>query len=1604
MFILLKIFLICSLCIYSKAEISDLRACADPYCKELISFGRTTQGYNRKEKGVLSFKIDETVQIYSKEAGSNKDLWGAEISGRVGYIPKKFVKEEKVLIKSNKLTYLVPTRNKSSNAPEGPKSDKTNQKNNVPTNSNNNGNNASSVNANVDSINENLFSDEVPLSMEDAEFAALKALASKGEEETPDPSLKEESEDKEIENIAMKEGTQSPFNSKESLQNPNDNPEISQDSVDNKIELHEPITNNDESSVSANKDFQAPINKEKSEVPSYDIEKPRVSVDDKEGSPDPGNKEKFQVPTNNVEESQLPINNNKGLQDSVNREELQVPINKEGSQIPTYNVEGSQDPVDKEEFQVTTNKEAPRVPIDNVERSQVPINNKDGFQDTVDNKDEFQIIDTRPPSEGKAENEVEKLTPSEDKKKLLLKVANKDSKNEEEMGNNEGNGNEGEDNGSEYIDDWPYENNVEAPVDSSSSQPVAEVLPEPPLEKKEFVNEFEEERSPSTESSGFVPPSSATDLKLSKLTEGIAESVTRDKSLPNSQILEPTPSQIVVDGTTIVLDESVSEQPSADSEFEDTHSNLQSSSNKQVNPSIKNTTPTPRLPDGTLVTAPPLFLQNMKIVSESMPQMDSDASTPQVSEKDKVVSQESSVSEENFQNANDLTHEFSTLKPETVLEQKINDEADIQIQNQIKSTEIPDEKYSSTNEGDQVVSSKILENTSNEFSNSDDPISIENDDESRKQIVEDENLNSVEGEAVLSSKHDNIDTEKEDNDYSKGILSSISNILGYQTTESSIESNEEESYGIQQEYLKETNSESGSEEFRETFSDNTSDTSDLTMNRIPFVDPFSKPEVVHKEVSDNQNSVEENPDYISPSDKSEDVDFSSSIKKKLLHVSEAVHKWIIEGFKLSEGMALAIEGELADPHLSKGTVTFLLVVAGTIIVLYLSHMIIVKMSRESPILESLNKLDRNHRVLVEENKTLKRQLTESNGQIKSGVVKDPVAIQNLKQQFEGTKKKLMEEAEELRERNQQLEVDLEASTANEVELHRMLDELLANQKETTNFEDSVNSLQLMLENQREIVDNLTSDLALKTRLNEELRIELKDSKSKLSKLEYQIEQLTLSLEELSRLKQELTKKLASEEENSLSLREMNSTLRQEADKVSKESETRYQETQKLLKDIRKLKQVLHSKEAECRISKECVKKLQIFSDSGGNDVLNKLSEVFKIIEVKTQLESIQSERASIQAELEERENIVSSQSETLKRIELENTSLKSSSERLQKERDEATSKLEILSQYYEEKETQLKKALESQDHLLQSAEGSANLVSNRIQTYELELASCRSQIESLKNELEEQKQSYKIQLSNEEKKLHETWLSARAAERRQEELRQENTQLRQSLTQLQRDTDNKIMFNKPPPKRVDANGSISSPIPVENDINIPPHPHPPPLDMDGTMPPLPPPPMMFHPPPGLPPLPPRMFGPPLPPPPHHHHHPLPDRRLPPAGRIASPPGYDRRSYSPESDRSRYSDHRYSPSAFSPNNQRGLSPDRRSDHMRRNIRRETRRSPSLERHSPRERWFNQSPTGGHPKNHRTPPMDYYDSPSTQERRRGNPIKGKKTSTPIGPNDR
>ncbi|XP_056640790.1 transport and Golgi organization protein 1 isoform X2 [Diorhabda sublineata] len=83
--------------------ISDKRLCVNEDCTEPISLGKTLLRYNSPEHSILSFKVNEIVKIFSKEAGSRLDLWGVEINGNRGYIPKNMVREYKVLAKPNKI-------------------------------------------------------------------------------------------------------------------------------------------------------------------------------------------------------------------------------------------------------------------------------------------------------------------------------------------------------------------------------------------------------------------------------------------------------------------------------------------------------------------------------------------------------------------------------------------------------------------------------------------------------------------------------------------------------------------------------------------------------------------------------------------------------------------------------------------------------------------------------------------------------------------------------------------------------------------------------------------------------------------------------------------------------------------------------------------------------------------------------------------------------------------------------------------------------------------------------------------------------------------------------------------------------------------------------------------------------------------------------------------------------------------------------------------------------------------------------------------------------------------------------------------------------------
>ncbi|XP_068230480.1 fap1 adhesin-like isoform X2 [Palaemon carinicauda] len=772
---------------------------------------------------------------------------------------------------------------------------------------------------------------------------------------------------------------------------------------------------------------------------------------------------------------------------------------------------------------------------------------------------------------------------------------------------------------------------------------------------------------------------------------------------------------------------------------------------------------------------------------------------------------------------------------------------------------------------------------------------------------------------------------------------------------------------------------------------------------------------------------------------------------------------------LPEGLAFGFEAEIAEPHVSNGMLVFLLIVSGTVVTIYFVHLLMLKLSREGPLLEALNRIDHENRVKAEENESLHEELIKARAEldnVSSRVTTSSEDVDEITSQLEMVKNEYANEKIQLEERNMQLEHELEEATANGIEMHKMLSEMLATQKEASTFQASIDHLQSMLDGQREKVELLTSDLALKNRLNEELHSELSASMERANKLDYQVEQLTHSLEELTGVKGEAIKKLQEEAALVEELKQANTSLTQQTGEYDSKVTFLSNELADLRDTINQLRESVETKESELQVAKECLKQLRLTSsDDNAAPDEEKLSALFDVIRVKAELQKVNNERLNLVEQLQDAEMAQKNLEEAMGSIRTEVTELRTHHDVAIREKQEAMSKLEVLTKYFEEKEAQLTKELESQEGLRVNAEGSAATVSKKIQNYELEMASYKRQVETLQKELEEQEASYKSQLTIHEQKAHENWLQARAAERKNEEQRQENSQLRSRLTLIQKEKEevqhSQVNIIKPTPKRVDANGTMSSPRPmVDGDLSGPPSLHrdldsppiPPPHPMHGPPPMLP---MMFPPggplPPGVPP--PHGLPPPPPglphgvPPPHGlpphpflpgeppFMGPLPplhgDRRLPPAGGMSSPPfrrsgspSYDHRNdrYSPLSDRSHILDRRHSPPPLrrrplSPEMHRNRSPDRRSDRTRSPDRRSDRlmRSPDHrnERRSPDRRSDRRSPDRHYTRSpdgymrHRNSPRSYYDEPdynNDDSRLRSHHIKGKKTSTPLGPNDR
>uniref|UniRef100_A0A2C9L587 SH3 domain-containing protein n=1 Tax=Biomphalaria glabrata TaxID=6526 RepID=A0A2C9L587_BIOGL len=479
---------------------------------------------------------------------------------------------------------------------------------------------------------------------------------------------------------------------------------------------------------------------------------------------------------------------------------------------------------------------------------------------------------------------------------------------------------------------------------------------------------------------------------------------------------------------------------------------------------------------------------------------------------------------------------------------------------------------------------------------------------------------------------------------------------------------------------------------------------------------------------------------------------------------------------------------------------------------------------------------------------------------------------------------------------------------------KLKEEMTKQKRDSGKNQTEIHTVQLHNETLKKQVHALEAEMEELRQTASTKQGEVKQTNKKTKEMEKQIKKLEERERNLDQEKQKLMTELRHKEDETASLQSKVSSLTDQIGHLQTSKDQLLSEAEDWKEKVTDLKERLEQREEEFKqmqenimfkdneleVLKDCFLQLKSFEegeiDSEDGDVSServqeKLSAMMDVSKVNASLRAIDEERNMLA-------NRLQIESEARKELEeqLENSrrSVESSmADKMKAERQcqEAQTKLNVLSSYFKEKEMQLQRELGEHEALKKQNLNKLVSADETTRSMQQEVEILRTQVESLKRELASSERDFRSQIAANEKKAHENWLAARAAERELKESRHEAGVMRQKLTDLER-------------RQVMGPGGLIRPLPTRG---LPPpgmlNGPPPPPGMDrspsrSSLPPLPP-----HlrdeeflrrgPPPGIRPPHPEARSPPLPP---FKDARSPPPRMPPPGMLdgRSPPPYDRR--------------------------------------------------------------------------------------------------------------
>ncbi|XP_039641696.1 melanoma inhibitory activity protein 2 isoform X5 [Perca fluviatilis] len=196
-------------------------------------------------------------------------------------------------------------------------------------------------------------------------------------------------------------------------------------------------------------------------------------------------------------------------------------------------------------------------------------------------------------------------------------------------------------------------------------------------------------------------------------------------------------------------------------------------------------------------------------------------------------------------------------------------------------------------------------------------------------------------------------------------------------------------------------------------------------------------------------------------------------------------------------------------------------------------------------------------------------------------------------------------------------------------------------------------------------------------------------------------------------------------------------------------------------------------------------------ENGRGDILDTqghLQKVQKLIyaaKLNADLKSVDEDKDRLFAKLNDEVKAKEDLQVRIEELGNEKLSLQSDTEQYSDQVQRLQQKLQIMTEMYQENELKLHRLLTVEEKERMQKEEKLNKADKNITMAMEELSNYRQRAGEMEEELEKTKQSYQTQISAHEKKAHNNWLAARAAERELADIRRENGLFRQKLTDTQ---------------------------------------------------------------------------------------------------------------------------------------------------------------------------------------------------------------------------